>query len=73
VQDKLLATLGLPPERSVYNHEKLGHMGCADALIALRDITDADQLADGDLVLLATSGLGFSWSVTALEYRARAS
>ncbi|HEX6473256.1 MAG TPA: 3-oxoacyl-[acyl-carrier-protein] synthase III C-terminal domain-containing protein [Streptosporangiaceae bacterium] len=70
VQDRLLSALGLPPDRTVHNHAKLGHMGCADVLIALRGLADLRALADGDLVLLATSGLGFSWSVTALEYRA---
>jgi 3-oxoacyl-[acyl-carrier-protein] synthase-3 len=70
IQDRLLASLDLPPDRSMFNHSKLGHMGCADTLIALRYLRDEDALDDGDLVLLATSGLGFSWSVTALEYRA---
>jgi 3-oxoacyl-[acyl-carrier-protein] synthase-3 len=69
VQDRLLQALDLPPERSVFNHTELGHMGCADTAIALRQVWDSAALADGDLVLLATSGMGFSWSVTALEYR----
>ncbi len=70
VQDRLLQALDLPPQRSVFNHERLGHMGCADTAIALRQVWDRGELADGDLILLATSGMGFSWSVTALEYRA---
>ncbi|RCG27276.1 3-oxoacyl-ACP synthase [Sphaerisporangium album] len=70
IQDRLLTTLDLPPERSVYNHSELGHMGCSDTLIALRRLWDGGALDTGDLVLLATSGAGFSWSVTALEYRA---
>lgn len=69
VQNRLLAALDLPPERSVFNHTELGHMGCADTAIALRQVWDAGALDDGDLVLLAASGMGFSWSVTALEYR----
>jgi 3-oxoacyl-[acyl-carrier-protein] synthase-3 len=70
VQDRLLTALDLAPERSVRNHSALGHMGCADTVIALRQLADRGELADGDLVLLALSGLGFTWSVTALEYRA---
>lgn len=69
VQNRLLTALDLPPERSVFNHSELGHMGCADTAIALRQIWDGGALDDGDLVLLAASGIGFSWSVTALEYR----
>jgi 3-oxoacyl-[acyl-carrier-protein] synthase-3 len=70
IQDRLLAALGLPAERSVFNHSSMGHMGCTDTMIALRQVWDRGALDDGDLVLLAASGLGFSWSVTALEYRA---
>lgn len=69
VQERLLDELGLPPERTVFNHARYGHMGCSDTLIALRGLTDEGALADGDLVLLATSGAGFSWSVTALRHR----
>jgi 3-oxoacyl-[acyl-carrier-protein] synthase-3 len=68
VQDRLLDELALPPERSVFNHGRYGHMGCSDTMIALRGLVDDGALADGDLVLLATSGAGFSWSVTALRY-----
>ncbi|MGW5052562.1 3-oxoacyl-ACP synthase III family protein [Actinokineospora sp. NPDC004072] len=70
IQDRLLDRLGLPPERSVFNQLQYGHMGCSDTFIALRQLVDASALSDGDLVLLATSGAGFSWSVTALRHRA---
>ncbi|MEQ4304216.1 3-oxoacyl-[acyl-carrier-protein] synthase III C-terminal domain-containing protein [Plantactinospora sp. B6F1] len=70
VQHRLLKALDLSPDRSVFNHSELGHMGCADTAIALRQVWDRAALDDGDLVLLAASGMGFSWSVTALEYRA---
>lgn len=70
VQERLLAELGLPAERSVFNHGKYGHLGCSDTLIALRGLVDEGALEYGDLVLLATSGAGFSWSVTALRHRA---
>jgi 3-oxoacyl-[acyl-carrier-protein] synthase-3 len=70
VQERLLAELALPPDRSVFNHQRYGHLGCSDTMIALRGLVDDGALADGDLVLLATSGAGFSWSVTALRYGA---
>lgn len=69
IQDRLLSALDLSEERTVFNHGSYGHMGCADTLIALRQLVSADRLGRGDLVLMATSGAGFSWSVTALEYR----
>jgi 3-oxoacyl-[acyl-carrier-protein] synthase III len=70
VQDRVLKALDLLPERSVFNHANLGHMGCADTVIALRHVWDRGVLNEGDLILLAASGMGFTWSVTALEYRA---
>ncbi|MER7674462.1 3-oxoacyl-[acyl-carrier-protein] synthase III C-terminal domain-containing protein [Kitasatospora sp. NPDC096128] len=66
-QEKLLDTLGLPYERSVFNYEAEGHLGGADPLLALEDLERAGRLASGDLVLLATAGSGFTWGVTALQ------
>ncbi|GHF15467.1 3-oxoacyl-ACP synthase III family protein [Streptomyces morookaense] len=67
---RLLETLGLPPEKSVFNYHRLGHMGGADTLIALQDLLTEKKLARGDLVLMASSAMGFSWGITALEFRA---
>jgi len=69
MHERLVDTIGIGRDRSVFNYHRLGHMGCADPLIALGDLTGQDRLRAGDLILLATSGLGFSWGVTALEYR----
>ncbi|MGW4901384.1 3-oxoacyl-ACP synthase III family protein [Streptomyces albidoflavus] len=68
MHERLLRTLGIPAERSVFNYGRLGHMGGADTLIALDDLLAEKKLRQGDLVLLATSAMGFSWGVTALEY-----
>ncbi|WP_410575603.1 3-oxoacyl-ACP synthase III family protein [Amycolatopsis sp. cmx-4-61] len=70
MHERLLNELGLPAEKSVFNYHRFGHMGGADTLIAIRDLTEAGRLRDGDLLLLATSAMGFSWGITALEYRA---
>jgi len=69
MHERLLTALGIPAEKSVFNYHRYGHMGGADTLIALRDLLDAKALQAGDLVLLASSGMGFSWGITALEYR----
>ncbi|MFE5869248.1 3-oxoacyl-ACP synthase III family protein [Streptomyces roseifaciens] len=65
---RLLATLGIPAERSVFNYDRLAHMGGADTLIALGDLDRAARLRRGDLIMLATSAMGFSWGITTLEY-----
>jgi 3-oxoacyl-[acyl-carrier-protein] synthase-3 len=69
MHERLLTSLGLPAEKSVFNYDRLGHMGGADTLIALADLIEAKRLRTGDLILLASSGMGFSWGITALEYR----
>lgn len=66
---RLLTTLGLPEEKSVFAYHRQGHMGGADTLIALRELVDEGRVHDGDLILLATSAMGFSWGITALECR----
>ncbi|MEU3752926.1 3-oxoacyl-[acyl-carrier-protein] synthase III C-terminal domain-containing protein [Streptomyces olivoreticuli] len=65
---RLLDTLGIPVERSVFNYDRLAHMGGADTLIALADLERAGRLRRGDLIMLATSAMGFSWGITTLEY-----
>jgi 3-oxoacyl-[acyl-carrier-protein] synthase III len=69
VHERLLDALALPAQRSVFNYHRYGHMGGADTVLALADLLESKRLRTGDLVLLATSGMGFSWGVTALEYR----
>ncbi|MBB1259043.1 3-oxoacyl-ACP synthase III family protein [Streptomyces alkaliterrae] len=66
---RLLSALGVPEERSVLNYHRLAHMGGSDTLIALRDLEDAGRLRPGDLIMLATSAMGFSWGVTTLEFQ----
>jgi 3-oxoacyl-[acyl-carrier-protein] synthase III len=68
MHERVIGELGIPAERSVFNYDRLGHMGGADTLIALRDLVDRGVLRKGDLILLAASAMGFSWSITALEF-----
>ncbi|MFI5861041.1 3-oxoacyl-ACP synthase III family protein [Streptomyces sp. NPDC051546] len=68
MHQRLLDTLGIPAGRSVFNYDGLAHMGGADTLIALKDLERAGRLRPGDLIMLATSAMGFSWGVTTLEY-----
>jgi 3-oxoacyl-[acyl-carrier-protein] synthase-3 len=69
MHERLLRNLGIPAERSVFNYDRFGHMSGGDVFIALAELHAEGRLERSDLVLLATSGAGFSWGVTALEYR----
>lgn len=66
---ELLKALGIPAEKTLFNYGQLGHMGGSDVVVGLRQLISGERLRAGDLVLLATSGMGFSWGITALEYR----
>lgn len=66
---RLLDALGVPEERSVFNYSTLGHMGGADTLIALGQLREQQRLRGGELIVLASSAMGFSWGITAWEYQ----
>lgn len=70
MHQRLMETIGLPAEKTVFNYHRFGHMGGADTLIALQDLQADKKLERGDLVLMATSAMGFSWGITALECHA---
>jgi 3-oxoacyl-[acyl-carrier-protein] synthase III len=69
VQERVLEALGIPAERSVFNYHRYGHLGTSDPLIALGELLDEGRLSSGDVVLVASSGMGYSWGVTALRHR----
>ncbi|WSQ10702.1 3-oxoacyl-ACP synthase [Streptomyces sp. NBC_01231] len=69
MHEELLVSLDIPRERSVFNYHRYAHQGPADTLIALADLKAEGRLNEGDLILLCTSGVGFNWGVTAVEYR----
>jgi 3-oxoacyl-[acyl-carrier-protein] synthase-3 len=63
----LLNTLGLTPEQSVYL-EDYGHIGAPDQVLALELAEYAGKLHTGDLIVLASAGLGFTWGATAVRW-----
>ncbi|MEV0679033.1 3-oxoacyl-[acyl-carrier-protein] synthase III C-terminal domain-containing protein [Actinosynnema sp. NPDC050436] len=65
---RVLGELGIPEARSVFGYDRLGHMGGVDVFLALRSLLDDRRLRPGDLVLFATSAMGFSWAITAVRY-----
>ncbi|MGQ9825925.1 MAG: 3-oxoacyl-ACP synthase [Desulfotomaculales bacterium] len=71
IHQAILNALGLPPESSVYlkNH---GHIQSGDQLIALAEAEQRGLLKDGDLVVLAGAGTGYTWSATCLRWGAEA-
>ncbi|MFF5175200.1 3-oxoacyl-ACP synthase III family protein [Micromonospora sp. NPDC000089] len=67
MHERVLAALGIPAQRSVFNYHRYGHMGGSDPFIALGQLRDEGRLSPGDVVLVASSGMGFSWGISALR------
>lgn len=71
MHQRILSMLGLREEQSLYLAD-YGHIGAPDQVLALELASTAGRLHDGDLVVLASAGLGFTWGATALLWgRAR--
>jgi 3-oxoacyl-[acyl-carrier-protein] synthase-3 len=67
IHRRVLAALGLREGQSVYL-EDYGHIGAPDQVLALELAEQAGTLHDGDLVVLASAGLGFTWGATAVRW-----
>lgn len=64
----LAARLGVPLSRTNYDlAREFGHLGAADQLFCLGRYAANGDLADGDLIALATRGRGMHWACTMLE------
>jgi 3-oxoacyl-[acyl-carrier-protein] synthase-3 len=64
---RILEMLGLREEQSIYL-SAYGHIGAPDQVLALELAGAAGRLHEGDLVVLASAGLGFTWGATALRW-----
>jgi 3-oxoacyl-[acyl-carrier-protein] synthase-3 len=62
------AGLGIPAERLYNNVERYGNTAAASVPIALHEVVRARLVKDGDLVLLAAFGTGFSWGATLVRW-----
>ncbi|MBI5930428.1 MAG: 3-oxoacyl-ACP synthase [Chloroflexi bacterium] len=65
--DALLAELNLKPEQAIYLDE-YGHMQSVDQIVALDLASQRGLLHDGDLVVMAGAGTGYTWSAAAIRW-----
>ncbi len=63
----ILEMLGLREDQSLYLSD-YGHIGAPDQVLALELAGEWGRLKDGDLVVAASAGLGFTWGATALRW-----
>ncbi len=60
--------LGIPSDRLYNNVERYGNTAAASVPIALHEAVQAGLVRDGDLVLLAAFGTGYSWGATLIRW-----
>jgi len=63
----LVAELGLDESRAAYLDDT-GHMSGVDPLFALDRASRADELRDGELVLLLAAGTGYTWAASVVRW-----
>lgn len=63
----ILNALGLRPEQSLYL-EEFGHMQSVDQPLGLHMAAERGLVRDGDLVVLAGAGTGYTWGATAIRW-----
>jgi len=64
---RILSLLGLRDDQSIYL-DRYGHIGAPDQVLALELAEREGRLHAGDLVVVASAGLGFTWGATALRW-----
>lgn len=63
----ILQDLGLHEDQSIYLAE-YGHIGAPDQVLAVELADQQEKLHDGDIIVMASAGLGFTWGATALRW-----
>ncbi len=68
IGDAVAAKLGVAPEKVFQNIQRYGNTTAASIPIALTEARDAGLVQDGDLIVLAAFGAGFTWAGCVLRW-----
>ena len=66
---QILEAVGLTAEQSVYLEDH-GHVQSVDQALAIQLGLEQDKIKDGDLIVLAGAGTGYTWSAVAVRWGA---
>ncbi len=62
-------TLGIPEERTSADYiRRFGHFGGYDIFFNLKQALEEDRLKKGDVIVLQSTGVGFTWACGILRY-----
>jgi 3-oxoacyl-[acyl-carrier-protein] synthase-3 len=67
-QDAFLKAFNLPREKVSTENMHHGHLQETDMVVGYVDALEAGKIKDGDLVMLATNGAGFSWGASLVQH-----
>ncbi len=68
IHNQILNSLELGQEQSIYLDE-YGHFGAPDQILSLALAEEQGKLKKGDHVVLASAGIGYTWSAISLEWK----
>ncbi len=68
ISEAVTTRLGLPPEKVFNNIQRYGNTTAASIPIALDEALEMGKLKDGDLLVLAAFGSGFTWASAAIRW-----
>jgi 3-oxoacyl-[acyl-carrier-protein] synthase-3 len=66
--ESILKVLGLNNDRTISTRKKLGHIGIVDQIMILRLLHEQKPLRDRDIIVMASSGIGFSWAAVTIKF-----
>lgn len=66
--EDILRSLDLTEDHTLTSIKDYGHMGTVDALFNLSRAMDGGRIGPGDLLVLASSGAGFTWAAMPMEF-----
>jgi 3-oxoacyl-[acyl-carrier-protein] synthase-3 len=68
INEAVLKSLGLPPEKMHNNIQKYGNTTAATIPLCMKEAVDLGKIRPGDLVVLAAFGAGLTWGSVLLRY-----
>lgn len=68
ISEAMATRLGLPPEKVFNNIQRYGNTTAASIPIALDEALEMGKLKEGDLLVLAAFGSGFTWASAAIRW-----
>ena len=68
ISDAVAERLGLPPAKMFQNIDRYGNTTGASVPIALTEARDQGLFREGDLIVLAAFGSGFTWGAAVLRW-----